>query len=96
MSALYVALFLHLGVWISILVSRPATALLLLLGIWTVWVVGLPNLSVPLSRWLQPFPPVEAIEAEKSQLRQGDFASYLDYANACWAVDDRYEVRTES
>jgi ABC-type transport system involved in multi-copper enzyme maturation permease subunit len=96
MSALYIALFLHLGLWVSVLVSRPATALLLLLCIWTVWVIGLPNLAVPLGRWLRPFPPVEKIEAEKSQLRQGDFESYLDYANACWAVDDRYIAQVDA
>ncbi len=96
MSTLYIGLFLHLGLWVSTLVSRPATALLLLLCIWTVWVIGLPNLAVPLGRWLHPFPPVEEIEAEKSQWRQGDFESYLDYANACWAVDDRYIAQVDA
>jgi len=96
LSALYVGLFLHLGLWVSALVVRPATSLLLLLCVWTVWAIGLPNLAVPLSRWLQPFPAVQAIEAEKSQLRQGDFESYLDYANACWAVDDRYIAQVDA
>ena len=27
---------------------------------------------------------------QKSALRQGDFEEYLDYAHACWAIDDRY------
>ena len=95
LSLLYVGLFLHLGLWMSAIISRPATALLLLLCIWTVWVIGVPNLAMPLGRWLRSFPAVEEIEAEKSQLRQGDFDSYLDYASACWAVDDRYIAQVD-
>jgi ABC-type transport system involved in multi-copper enzyme maturation permease subunit len=94
-SLLYLGLFLQLGLWVSALVARPATALLVLLGAWTVWVVGLPNVAMPLSRWLRPFPAVEQLEAEKSQLRQGDFASYLDFANTCWAIDDRYVAQVD-
>ena len=95
LSLLYLALFLHLGLFVSALVSRPATSLLLLLCVWTVWVIGLPNLAVPLGRWAQPFPAVEAVEAEKSQLRQGEFETYLDYASACWAIDDRYIAQVD-
>lgn len=89
-SLLYGAACLGLGLWASAWAARPATALMVALALWTVWNIGLPGLTRPVARWLAPVPGIEAVEAEKSRLRQGDFDSYLDYANACWAHDDRY------
>ena len=89
-SLLYVALFVHMGLWASALLARPAGALSLLLALWIAWGVGWPNLSLSLGRWLQPYRSVVEVEAQKSALKQSDYDSYLDYANACWAIDDRY------
>lgn len=95
-SLLYVALFVHMGLWASALMVRPASALMLLLGLWIAWGVGWPNLSLSLGRWLVPVASTAQIEEEKSALKQGDFDSYLDYANACWAIDDRYIAEVDA
>jgi len=89
-SLLYMAIFVHMGLWASALFARPSSALSLLLALWVGWGIGWCNLSLSIGRWLVPYPAVAEIEAQKSALRQGDFEEYLDYAHACWAIDDRY------
>ncbi|MEC7842886.1 MAG: ABC transporter permease subunit [Candidatus Latescibacterota bacterium] len=94
-TAAFLILFAQLGIWASARARRSAAALLLVLAIWTVWMIGVPNLASHLARWISPVPPVAQIEAQKSQLVQEDFDSYIDYANACWAIDDLYVARID-
>ena len=95
LTLVYVSLFLNMGIWASALSPAPRTSLLLLLCIWTVWLVGVPSLSVPLGRWLQPHQAVEELERAKSELRGDAYDSYIDYANACWAMDDRFVAEVD-
>jgi ABC-type transport system involved in multi-copper enzyme maturation permease subunit len=90
LSLLYAGIFLAVGLAFSAWCGRAVTALTASLVLWTVWGIGIPQLARPVARFWLPVAPVQQIEAEKSALRQGDYASYLDYANACWAMDDRY------
>lgn len=94
-TAAFLILFAQLGIWASARARRSAAALLLVLAIWTVWMIGVPNLASHLARWISPVPPAAQIEARKSELRQGDFDSYIDYANACWAIDDLYVAQVD-
>ena len=83
------------GLAFSVWCRRASTALTAALALWAAWGIGVPQLARPAARMLAPVAPVQQIEKEKSVLRQGDFDSYLDYANACWAMDDRYLARVD-
>ena len=94
-SLLYAAVFLGVGLAFSAWCGRASTALTVALALWAAWGIGVPQLARPVARFLVPVAPVQQVEREKSALRQGDFSTYLDYANACWAMDDHYLARVD-
>ena len=55
-TLLYLACFFALGVLISILTTRPSTAIMVLLFLWTLFVFVIPNLSPNLAKTLSPIP----------------------------------------
>ena len=65
LSALYLTTFFTLGLMVSVLVNRPATALALLLQVWILLIVIYPNIAVVASRQLASVPPEEEINFRK-------------------------------
>ena len=55
-TLLYLACFFALGVLISTLTTRPSTAIMILLFLWTLFVFIIPNLSPNLAKTLSPIP----------------------------------------
>ncbi len=64
-SLLYISAFFTLGLMISTLTHRSATALLVSLMVWISWILVIPNLSPVVAGLLSPAPKRQAIEAEK-------------------------------
>ena len=55
-TLLYLACFFALGILISTLTTRPSTAIMVLLFLWTLFVFVIPNLSPNLAKTLSPIP----------------------------------------
>jgi len=68
LSALYVSVFCMLGLLVSSLTRKAATALLVLLLLWVVIVYALPRTSSLVAAALEPMPPASGIEAERSRI----------------------------
>ncbi len=64
-SALYLTAFFTLGLMVSVLVNRPATALALLLQAWIFMIVIYPNIAVVASRQMASLPSEEEINYRK-------------------------------
>ncbi len=64
----YVALFLSLGLFVSSLVRRSATSLVVLLLVWSVLVFVLPNLGTLLARQMVDVPSVKALSEKRQQI----------------------------
>lgn len=64
----YIALFLSLGLFVSSLVRRSATSLVVLLLAWSVLVFVLPNLGTLLARQLVDVPSVKALSEKRAQI----------------------------
>lgn len=64
-SALYLTAFFTLGLMVSVMVNRPATALAILLQAWIFLIVIYPNIAVVASRQMASVPPEEEINYRK-------------------------------
>jgi len=71
-SALYLGVFFTLSLLVSTFVSRPAMALLILLQVWIIVIVILPNVSVLLSEHVTKLPGSRELNDQKRAL----FAPY--------------------
>ena len=89
-SMVYISIFFLLGLLVSTLTHRGATSLLIILLLWVVWVVGMPNLGVLLAKQLSPVPESLAFMSEKQAVGQRRFDSQMDSFEAYWQADDRY------
>ncbi len=89
-SLAYISIFFLLGLLVSTLTHRGATSLLIILLLWVVWVVGVPNLGVLLARRLSPASESLAFMSEKQAIREREFDSGMDRNEAYWQADDRY------
>lgn len=76
-SALYLAAFYTLSLFVSVVASRPATSLIVLLQVWVVLIIIYPNLGVILARNLKKLPGQEEISRQK----EAAFAPYVEEAN---------------
>jgi ABC-type transport system involved in multi-copper enzyme maturation permease subunit len=83
----YLLIFSTLGLLTSTLTSRPATALILVLFIWTVWVLGVPRIGRSVAKGLRPVQPNFTFGLAKRAVRQGSFE---DYREILWKMDDEY------
>ena len=70
LSLLYISAFFTLGLLISTLTHRSATALLVGLLIWIGWVLVIPNLAPVVARLVVVVPDRLVVEAEKRTLQQ--------------------------
>ncbi len=69
-SMLYILLFCGLGIFISTVTHRSATALLVSLFVWVIWILVIPNLSPVIARIASPVPTLQKIEGEKAAIDQ--------------------------
>ena len=65
-SLLYISLFFTLGMLISTLTHKAATALLVALFVWVCWILVIPNLAPVIAKILSPVPTLQKVEAEKA------------------------------
>ena len=63
-SLLYISCFFTLGLMISVLTHRTATALLFSLMVWIAWILVVPNLAPVVARLAAPVPSRKVIDAE--------------------------------
>lgn len=64
-SSLYLAGFYTLSLFVSVLVNRPATSLIVLLQVWVILIIIYPNLGLVLAQKLQKLPGQEEITRQK-------------------------------
>jgi ABC-type transport system involved in multi-copper enzyme maturation permease subunit len=69
LSALYLTSFFTLGLLVSVIANRPATALALLLQAWIILIVLYPNVAVVASRQLVSLPSEEEIDYRKREIQ---------------------------
>ncbi len=67
---LYLGLACALAIWISASVRNSATSIAVLLLIWVLMAVVIPNLSPYLAEWISPIPSVQSMESEKQEARR--------------------------
>lgn len=68
LSLLYMSACFTLGLMISAATHRSATALLVALTVWVVWILVVPNLAPVGARLLRPVPSEQVIAAEKEAI----------------------------
>ena len=87
LSLVYLLIFFTLGLFTSTLTYRPATALILVLFIWAVWVLGVPRIGCSVAKGLRPIQPNFTFGLNKRAVRQG---SFQEYREILWKLDDEY------
>ena len=101
-SLLYISLFFTLGLMISTLTHRPATALIISLFVWICWILVIPNLAPVIARILYPVPSIQKITAEKLAVDQETnlqmqrvSQTMLSYGNKAQQVMDKIRAEGE-
>jgi len=69
-ALLYVAVFTSLSLYISALTRRAAASVLVLLCVWVVFVLGVPNLSPHLAEAIRPAASAQEAQGERLQMRR--------------------------
>lgn len=69
-SFLYISAFFSLGLMISTATHRAATALLMSLLVWIVWILVVPNLAPIVALLTAPVPPRQVIDAEQRAIER--------------------------
>jgi ABC-type transport system involved in multi-copper enzyme maturation permease subunit len=80
-ALLYLAVFFSLGLLVSALVSRSASALVISLFLWAVMVFVIPNLGSILARQVAPLPSVQQLELVKEQIWIKEVFELIQSAN---------------
>jgi len=68
LSLLFISACFTLGLMISALTHRPATALLVSLLVWICWILVVPNIAPVAARLIGPVPARQVIDAEKQAI----------------------------
>lgn len=66
---LYIGFFIGLGVLVSGVVRHPGTSILVLLLLWTVLTMVVPNISPVIASQIEPLPSVEQLQNETARIR---------------------------
>jgi len=90
LSLIYISIFFSLGLFVSAITHRTATALLIILFLWVIWAITIPNLGVLIAQRLAPVPEPQDIISQKRDVGRQQYDSTLEYFEACWKVDDKY------
>ncbi|HIG57617.1 MAG TPA: DUF3526 domain-containing protein [Candidatus Handelsmanbacteria bacterium] len=69
-ALLYISTFFTLGLLVSVLAQRTATALLVSLMVWIAWILLVPNVAPVVAGLLAPAPGRQIIESEKRVIDQ--------------------------
>ena len=69
-SFLYISSFFSLGLMISTATHRAATALLMSLLVWIVWILVVPNMAPVVARLTAPVPARQVIDAEQRAIER--------------------------
>jgi ABC-type transport system involved in multi-copper enzyme maturation permease subunit len=77
-SAVYMAIFVCLGIFVSARCSRSSTSLLTLLLVWVVFVVLMPNILGSISSGLKKVPSADEISRRKQSTRDDLRKGYYD------------------
>ena len=85
MSLIYLSLFFLFGLFISSRVHKPETALVLILLVWMIWVIGVPNFSSLIARRIYPVPTEDELQIQKAHI-QAD--SEHEHYEQCWRMND--------
>ena len=91
-SFIYLSVFFTLGLLISTLTHRSATALILVLFIWVVWVLGIPRAGILTAKVMNPIQPNFSFGLEKRAAKQGTVKE--DQENL-WRMDDVYIAKVD-
>ena len=67
LSLIYIATIYSLAIWISCLTPRTATSVLVLLSLWVVLVLALPNVGPHVAQALQPIANVQEVAQARSE-----------------------------
>ena len=88
-SLIYLSVFFTLGLFVSAVVHREATSLILCLFIWGIWTLWIPRFGILTARTISPVPS----EGEHRQMKER-FATESDITEEqreiLWAMDDTY------
>jgi ABC-type transport system involved in multi-copper enzyme maturation permease subunit len=85
LSFIYISLFFLLGLFISTRVHRPETALILILLVWLIWVMGVPNFSPLIAKRISPVLEMKEIQRQKALIQA---TSQQEYYEQCWKMND--------
>jgi len=77
-SAIYIAIFVCLGILVSALCSRSSTSLLTLLLVWVIFVVLMPNILGSISSGLKEVPSTDEVERRKNSEKDDLWKRYDD------------------
>lgn len=91
-SFIYLSVFFTLGLLISTLTHRSATALILVLFIWVIWVLGIPRAGILTAKVIKPIQPAFSFGLEKRAAKQGTVKE--DQENL-WKMDDAYIAKVD-
>ncbi len=77
-TAIYVSIFIFLGIFVSTQFSRSSTSLLTLLSIWVIFVILMPNILGTISSGLKEVPSTDDIELRKQTTKDDLWKRYED------------------
>ncbi len=95
-SLLYVSTFFSLGLMISALAQRNATALLMALMVWICWILIIPNVAPVAAGLLAPAPSRQTIDAETRMIDE-EYRLLMQSGSRSRNLDqsERQELQTE-
>lgn len=93
LSLVYLSIFFTLGLLTSTLTHQPATALILVLSVWALWVLGAPRIGCSAATGLRPVQPNFAFGLHKRAVKQG---SVEDCRETLWKMDDEYITKVDA
>lgn len=69
-SLLYIAVMFSLAICVSTLTKRPSTSVMILLSLWVVFVLAIPNLSPYLAEVIKPAPNAQEIDRARREVSE--------------------------
>ena len=92
-SLVYLAVFFTLGMFISTLTRRPATALILGLFIWAIWGLGVPRVGNLMAKSIEPVEPIPTFIKQKRAIRRD--VPIAEDQERMWRLDDAYIAKVD-
>jgi ABC-type transport system involved in multi-copper enzyme maturation permease subunit len=67
LSILYLAVIFTMAMWVSCLTARPSTSIMILVTLWVILFLAVPNVAPHLARWAHPTAGVQEIEKQRNE-----------------------------